>query len=239
MRKLYFLSLIAFLGLASCRFLGKRIRGNGVITTIEKPVSPFKEVEANGDIKLIVIQGDLKPVKLQGDENILSYIEVLQDGDRITIQTKHGVNLVPTGDLNVYVTSPTYKSIEVSGSSDIVGQNKISSPDELSLHASGAGDIKMEVDAPKVTAGISGSGAVSLKGQTKNFDVNLSGAGHAYCYELLTENTTVEISGAGSAQVYASVKLDANVSGAGNISYKGNASVSQQISGAGNVNKIE
>jgi Putative auto-transporter adhesin, head GIN domain len=239
MRKLYFLSFITFLGLASCRFLGKRIHGNGVIKSVEKPVSPFKQVNANGDIKLIVTQGDLKPVKIEGDENILSYIEVIQEGDRVTIQTKPGISLIPSGDLNVYVTSPTYKSIEVSGSSDIIGQNKITSTDELSLQASGAGDIKMEVDALKISAGISGSGSVNLKGQAKDFNVDLTGAGHAYCYDLLTENTTVQISGAGSAQVYASVKLNADVSGAGNINYKGNASVSQQISGAGSVNKIE
>ena len=239
MRKYYFLALIAFLGLASCRFLGKRIHGNGVIKTEERTVSSFREVEAAGNIQLIVIQGDLKPVKLEGDENILSYIEVIQEGERITIKTKEGVNLIPSGDLKVYVTSPTYKSIEVSGSSDIIGQTKITSTDDLSLEASGAGDIKMEVDAPKITAGISGSGSVNLKGQAKDFDINLSGAGHAYCYDLLTENTTVDISGAGSAQVYASVKLTADISGAGNISYKGNASVSQQISGAGSVNKAD
>jgi hypothetical protein len=239
MRKLFFLSLITFLGLTSCRFMGKRIHGNGVISTVEKPVTSFKDVNANGDIKLIVIQGDLKPVKLEGDENILSFIEVIQNGEKITIQTKPGVNLIPSGDRDVYVTSPTFRNIEVSGSSDIIGQNKITTTDDLSLQASGAGDIKMDVDAPKITAGISGSGSVSLKGQTKDFMIDLTGAGHAYCYDLLTENTTVQISGAGSAQVYASVTLKADVSGAGNISYKGNASVSQQISGAGSVNKVQ
>jgi Putative auto-transporter adhesin, head GIN domain len=239
MRKYYFFTLIAFLGLASCRFLGKRIHGNGVIKTEERSVSSFREVEAAGNIQLIVIQGDLKPVKMEGDENILSYIEVIQEGDRITIKTKEGVNLIPSGDLKVYVTSPTYKSIEVSGSSDIIGQTKITSTDDLSLEASGAGDIKMEVDAPKIISGISGSGSINLKGQAKDLEINLTGAGHAYCYDLLTENTTVDISGAGSAQVYASVKLTADISGAGNISYKGSASVSQQISGAGSVNKAD
>jgi hypothetical protein len=239
MRKYYLLALITFLTLTSCRFLGKRIHGNGVIKTEERPVSPFKEVDAAGNIQLIVRQGDLKPVKLEGDENILSYIEVIQDGDHITIKTKENVNLVPTGDLKIYVTSPTYKSIEVSGSSDIIGDNKITSTDELSLEASGSGDIKMEVDAPKITAGISGSGTISLKGQAKDLDINLSGAGHAYCYDLMTENTNVDISGAGSAQIYASVKLSAEISGAGSINYKGNASVSQQISGAGSINKSD
>jgi hypothetical protein len=239
MKKYYLLALMAFLGLTSCRFMGKRIRGNGIIKTEERSVSSFREVEAAGNIQLLVIQGDLQPVKLEGDANILSYIEVIQEGERIRIKTKEGVNLIPSGDLKVYVTSPTYKSIEVSGSSDIIGQTKITSSDDLSLEASGSGDIKMEVDAPKITAGISGSGSVNLKGQAKDFDVNLTGAGHAYCYDLLTENTTVDISGAGSAQIYASVKLSADISGAGNISYKGNASVSQQISGAGSINKTD
>ncbi len=239
MRKYCFLAILAFLGLTSCRFLGKRIKGNGVIKMQERTVNAFNEVEASGDIKLIVVQGDLKPIKLEGDENILSYIEVIQEGEHVTIKTREGVNLNPSGDFNITVTSPTYKSIDVSGSSDIIGQTKITSSDELTLQASGAGDIKMEVDAPKITAGISGSGSINLKGQAKDLDINLSGAGHAYCYDLLTENTSVDISGAGSAQVYASVKLKADVSGAGNISYKGNASVSQQISGAGSVNKTD
>jgi hypothetical protein len=239
MRKYCFLAFFAILGLTSCHFFGKRVKGNGIIKTEERPVSAFKQVEANGDIKLFVTQGDLKPVKIEGDENILRYIEVTQDGDRIIIQTKHGITIHPSGDLNVYVTSPTFKSIEVSGASDIIGQNKVTSADELSLQASGAGDIKMEVDAPKINAGISGSGSVNLKGQAKDLDIDLTGAGHAYCYDLLAENTKVEISGAGSADVYASIKLNASVSGAGNINYKGNASVSQQISGAGSVNKTD
>jgi hypothetical protein len=239
MRKYYFLALIAIVGLSSCRFMGKRVHGNGVIKSEERTVSSFREVEAAGNIQLMVIQGDLKPVKLEGDENILSYIELIQQGDRIIIKTKEGVNLIPSGDLRVYVTSPTYKSIEVSGSSDIIGQTKITSTDDLSLEASGSGDIKMDVDAPKISAGISGSGSINLRGQAKDFDVDLTGAGHAYCYDLLTENTKVDISGAGSAQLYASVKLTADISGAGNISYKGNATVSQQISGAGSVNKAD
>jgi len=57
---------------------------------------------------------------------------------------------------------------------------------------------------------------------------------------MKAENTKVDISGAGSAEVYASVKLDAEVSGAGSIKYKGNAgNVIQQVSGAGSVKKAE
>jgi hypothetical protein len=240
MRKHLWLLIALPVLLASCRqFFGKRIRGNGVVKTEERNVSAFKNVEVQGAMGVYVSQGEIKPVKIEGDENLLPYIEVLQEGDRIIVKTKEGYNLNPSADMKIYVTAPVFNDIEVSGASDIIGQGKIVNPEELNLHASGAGDIKMEVDAPKLSAKISGSGSIDLKGQTKDADLELSGAGHAHCYDLLAENTRVEISGAGSAEVYASVKLDAQVSGAGNVSYKGNAgSVNQHVSGAGSVNKV-
>lgn len=232
--------LVLILALGSCRFMmGKRVRGNGVIKTEDHSVSSFKNVEVSGSINVYVSQGDIQPVKVEGDENLLQYIEVAQEGDKIIVRDRPGFNLMPTGDMRIYITAPIYNSIEVSGACDIIGKTKIVNPENLELHASGAGDIKMEVDAPSLSADISGSGSIDLKGQTKDVDLGLSGAGHAHCFDLLSENTKVDISGAGSAEVFASVKLDAQVSGAGSVSYKGNApTVNQHVSGVGSVNKV-
>jgi hypothetical protein len=240
MKKILFLSAILFILISCGRFMGKRIRGNGIIKTEERTVAPFKRVEASGAVKLMVSQGDLKPVRLEGDENILPYVEVKQDGDGIEIKTREGYNISPSGDLIVYVTAPVYSSIDVSGASDIKGEGKISNPESLKLKASGAGDIEMEVDAPEISSEISGSGSIRLKGQTRDLDIDLSGAGHAYCFDLLSENTKVDISGAGSAEVFASVKLTADVSGVGNVRYKGNApDINQHVTGAGGVSKAD
>ncbi|PWT72410.1 MAG: DUF2807 domain-containing protein [Bacteroidetes bacterium] len=241
MKKFIFYLLTASIIIPSCRFItGKRVRGNGVIKTEERSVSSFKNVEVSGAIDVYVSQGEIKPVKVEGDENLLQYIEISQEGDRLIVRDKPGFNLHPTGDMRIYVTAPVYNSIEVSGASDIVGQTKITNAEDMDLSASGAGDIKMDVDAPKLHAEITGSGNIDLKGQTKEVALELSGAGHAHCYDLLSENTKVDISGAGSAEVFASVKLDAEVSGAGSVSYKGNASnVNQHVSGVGSVKKAE
>ena len=239
MRKYFWIALALPFLLCSCRFmLGKKVRGNGVIKSEDHEVSSFKDVEVSGSINVYVSQGDIKPVKVEGDENLLQYVEVAQEGNKIIVRNRPGFNLIPTGDMRIYITAPVYNSIEVSGACDIIGQTKIVNPENLELQASGAGDIKMEVDAPGLTAEISGSGSIDLRGQTKDVDLGLSGAGHAHCYDLLSENTKVDISGAGSAEVYASVKLDAEVSGAGSVSYKGNApTVIQHVSGVGSINK--
>ena len=227
--------------LASCQgFMGKRVHGNGNIKTEDRHVSEFKNVEVGGAAKVLVSQGDHSSVKIETDENLLQYIEVSQVGDKVEIREKHGYNLKPTHDIRIYVTAPVFRSIDASGACDILGQSKITNPESLEMHVSGAGDIKMDIDAPQLSAEVTGSGSIYLKGQTKDVTLDLTGAGHAHCFDLLAENTKVEISGAGSAEVYASVKLDAQVSGAGDVRYKGNASdVNQHVSGAGSVKKAD
>jgi hypothetical protein len=236
--------LLAFLIVSfssSCYYIGgKRVKGNGNISTTERNVSDFDQVEVHGALDVYVTQGELRPVRIEGDENLLSYIEVEQHNNTIEVSTKKGYNLRPTKKMKIYVTSPDYNKLEVSGACNINTENKLTLNNPLTLEVSGAGDINADVNAPKVEAEVSGSGNVNMKGETKNFELRISGAGDAKCYDLLTETAKVNISGAGSAQVYASVELDAHVSGAGSIKYKGNApKVNQQVSGAGSVKKAE
>jgi hypothetical protein len=225
--------------LGSCRHgWGRRVRGNGNITSETRNVNNFKSVEVGGSINVYLSQGSPSSVKLEGDENILKYVEVYQEGDRLIIKNKDGYDLDPSGNMRVYVTAPVFDRVEASGASDIIGQGKISNPNDLEISISGAGDVKLELDAPRLKADISGSGSLHLKGETKDTEISLSGVGSAHCYDLLSENTKVDISGAGSAQVYASVGLDAQVSGVGSIHYKGNpANVKQDVSGAGSISK--
>ena len=241
MNKFGWIALALLVSLGSCRnFMGKRIRGNGNIKTEDRSVSSFKNIDVSGAAKVMVSQGNQPSVKIEGDENLLQYMEVRQEGDKIIVRERQGFRLIPTGDLRVYVTAPVFNRIDASGACDIIGQTKISNPENMEMHVSGAGNIKMEVDAPRLTSTVSGSGSIYLKGQTKEVDLELTGAGHAHCYDLLSENTRVDISGAGSAEVYASVKLQADVSGAGSVSYKGNANdVNQHVSGAGSVHKVD
>jgi hypothetical protein len=234
-----FLALPLFLG--ACQGLGgKRVHGDGNIQNDEHAISSFKTLHLSVPADVYLSTGDHADVKIEGDNNLLKFVEVEQTGDVVTIRTQEGFNLIPTNSLKVYVTNPSYEKIEASGACNIESQNKLTSPDGLEMHMSGAGNIKLEVDAPRVDARLSGAGNIYLKGQTKDVRLNLSGAGNAHCYDLLAENTDVSISGFGSAEVYASVKLSASVSGAGNVDYKGNATdVEQHVSGAGGVHKAD
>jgi len=241
MKNLAILSIVFFaFTTTSCRYVfSKRVSGNGNVISENRTVGQFKNVDVRGSIDVIVKQDTVSSVKIQADQNLMEYIEVIDDGNTLIVRERSGFRLRPTKDIKVYVSAPLFSHISVSGAGDIISDGKITSQENLSMHVSGAGDVTMDVNAPKVEASLSGSGTINLKGQSKDFDADISGAGDANCFEMLAENTSIEISGAGSADVYASVKLDVRVSGAGSVTYKGSPAVNQSISGAGSVNKAQ
>jgi putative autotransporter adhesin-like protein len=240
MKKYTWLLIAPLFVISACHnFGGRRVRGNGVIKTEDRTISSFKNLEVHGGIDVVLLQGELKPLQFKGDENLFQYIEVRQEGDNLIIGEKDDYNLDATDKLQVFITAPVYRSISLSGASSISSENKITGSEEMELNLSGAGDIRMEIDVPKLTAEISGVGSMYIKGQTKDVELGLSGAGSAHCFDLLSENTKVDVSGVGSAEVFGSVKIDAEVSGVGSVKYKGNATdVHQQVSGVGSVSKV-
>jgi hypothetical protein len=233
---LLFISLCA----TSCDFVGgRRIRGNGVIKSEARTAGTFQRIDASGNVKVYIKQDSAYSVRVETDENLLSYVIVENDNGSLKVHEKNNVRLRPTISVKVYVTGPSVREFEVSGASDLVSENTITSNEVIAIHGSGAADIKMTVNAPKVTADLSGAVGITLKGQTKDFKVDGSGSTNINCFELLAENTSIGLSGAGDADVFASVKLDVDVSGAADIRYKGEAVVNKSISGAGSVRKVQ
>lgn len=241
MKKLIFLLFVLPVFIfSSCRYIGgKRVSGSGHVISQTRSAGQFNSIHVSGAIQVYVKQDSASSIKVEGDDNLLEYVEVIDEGDELQIKTRDGYNLSPSKDIRVYVSSPVFKNFDASGACKIISENQVTSSERIDIDLSGASDVKMDVNAPKITAGSSGAGTIELKGQTKDFEVEGSGATNIKCVDLMAENVSVHMSGAGDAQVYASSKLDVHVSGAGSVKYKGNASVSQNVSGAGSVSKMD
>ena len=238
MRNLFVLFLILVV-VSSCRFgWGERVNGNGRFTTEEREVSDFNSIDVSGSVVVHVRQDKTAAVKLETDENLQEYIEVFTSGDKLVIRTKEGFNLKSSKEMVAYVTAPSFTSFEISGACDIIGEGTITSTDELDISVSGAGNIELTVDLPRINTHVSGDGSIKLQGHASEFDASLSGAGDIKCFELETDKTALDLTGAASAEVNASKELDVKVSGAADVRYKGNASVTKNISGAGSVKKV-
>jgi len=240
--KAFFLSLmLTALILSSCNYFGgKRVRGNGNITTREHRTGAFHSVEVSGAIHVYVKQDSaMQPVKVETDENLQDLVEITESNGVLYISPEDHFNLRPSRDVTVYVEATQFRGLSVSGASWIRGENKLLSNETFELGASGASSIKLELKAPRVNAETSGASDITLSGETKDLSLQGSGASNFKCIDLLTENTSVGVSGASSADVYASVKLDVEASGASGVKYRGAAAVTQDVSGASSVKKLD
>jgi hypothetical protein len=238
--KHFFVLSVLLIFFTSCNYVfRKQVHGDGNIKTESRTAGEFNSIDVSNSIDVYVKQDSVASVKIEADENLMEYIQVIDDGEVLRIHPENGYNLRPSKRIKVYVSSPEYKSFEASGACNIYSENKIISSSMVTIDLSGSCDAKLDLNAPKVNAELSGACNIELKGETKEFKVGGSGSTGIKSMDLLAENVDVDISGAGEAEVYASVKLNVEVSGAGSVKYKGNASVSQNISGAASVKKVE
>jgi hypothetical protein len=238
--KYLFVLVIGFVSFTSCRFIeGKRVRGNGELSTDQRSVGSFNAVESFGSFDVEVSTANESTITVEADENLQQYIQTYVDGGTLKIKTKNGYSLRPRVHMRVIVTAPNFTSIVTNGSGNVNGQNKIVSSDDLKLEVNGSGNIDMEVEAEAVDSHIAGSGNISLRGTAKKAENSIHGSGNIRAGNLQTEENKVEIAGSGDVQVYATSSLDVNIMGSGGVNYKGSAAVNSHIAGSGSVKKID
>jgi hypothetical protein len=239
MRKLAILIVITTALVTSCRFAGKRIKGNNEVTTQDRSSGDFAGVSSYGSYNVYVAIGSPASVKIEAESNILPYLETFVENNILTVRAKKGVWLSPNRDVKIFVTAPRLTQLHSLGSGDIIGQTVITDSSKLDFKVTGNGNIKLDVDAPEIAAELTGNGGIQLKGQSKSFDCSLLGNGNLKAYDLMSEETKVHIMGNGDAEVYASVKLDVSVTGNGKVRYKGNAQPSTHITGNGSITQVK
>jgi len=234
-----FFFLALFILTASCHYIdGKRISGNGNVTTTTRSTQSFTDIEVHGAIDVVIKQdSSSSSVKVEADQNLQDIIYVHSNGSRLEIGTEEGYSIHHYSKMVVYVNNPFFQKIAVSGACNLTSDGKISGTSPFLLDLSGASEADLDISSETISIDASGACKAKLTGQTKNLDIEGRGATELHCYDLLSENATIKLSGAGNAEVFASVKLEASTSGAADVRYKGNAVVSGHVSGAGSIEK--
>lgn len=240
MIKYIFILLTATVMLNSCWFdRGRRVRGNGNITTQQRSLSGFRGVESEGSFDIFLSTDSNFSVRIEADENILPIIETTIERGNLKIGTDWGYSLRPSRPVKIYVSAPVFNAARTSGSGNIAGNTSIHADGDLDLGVSGSGNIDLKIEATNVSADISGSGSIKLAGTAKSLRGSIAGSGDIRAAELRTSTSKFSIAGSGNASVHADEQLDADIAGSGDVRYSGNPKLSTQIAGSGSVKKIE
>jgi hypothetical protein len=205
------LLLSAFL-LPACDWRG--IRGNGIVTTENRSVGKFSNIEASGAYEINWSSG-APAVSITADQNLLGHIRTLVSGDKLKIHSDE--RLSPTRRIKINVMSETLSGAQFSGA--------------VRFHGT-------KLAGPNFYLDTAGASKVTLDGQVNGLTASMTGASELMAGSLQTQTTEVSLTGAADAEVWASETLTVAITGAGKVSYAGNPkTVKQDISGAGKVRR--
>ena len=157
---------------------GKKIKGNGNMTTVTRTTSEYDAVHCAGSFDYILVSGTEGKIKIEGESNLLEYVITEVKDGKLIIKTEKGKNLNPSNNKTIKITIP-FKDIDaasLSGSGDLWSEDVISS-DNFKATLSGSGDVILKVQSKNATGRVSGSGDLTLKGFTTNLSAKVTGSG--------------------------------------------------------------
>ena len=212
MKRLLFLVCgLALLGLSACHWLG--VKGNGEITTEQRPVTDFSELHSDGSFDIEWSNG-APSLTVTTDENLQKYVEAEVHDHYLRLHLRERV--LPTHGLKVAVSSSQRTGCKMTGASELV-----------------AHDLSGESFALKTT----GAAEVKLDGTVNGLLADMTGASELTARKLSTRTAEVSTTGAASADVSVSDTLRVTITGAGDVTYHGNPTVQKRVTGAGEIRR--
>ena len=226
MRYITFLAII-ILG-AACRYK----TGSGNIITEKRTTESFMAVSSAGPIHVYISTGASESVTVEADDNLIKYVETKVSGNTLQVRLP-GINSLRNATINVHITAPELKGLTASAGANVLAKDTIISPDHLELMASSGAEMKLQANAPEISADASSGGTITATGRTKSITANASSGAAANFSGLHAENATASASSGGSVKVYGSVNVDVTSSSGGNVTYFGGAPVVKKNESSG------
>lgn len=209
--------------------------GSGNIVKDSRKLRNYNELSIRGDGKVYITQGNKHSLIVEADDNIIDLIETYVKAGRLIITNRNTCTRNAT--INIYITVQDLRSLSLSGSANIIGENTIDT-ENFKISITGSGDIKLNLDIESLESRITGSGNMYLKGETTYNKVKIAGSGDLRAFDLKTRDTEVTISGSGNAMVNVYDDLDVKIYGSGDVRYTGRPEeVNKSIHGSGSLRR--
>ena len=206
-----------FLLFASCK--KDRLTANGDMKTETRNLGTFTGVRASGSNDIHISYGSQYKVELRGSSNLIPYFKTNVVNNKLVLN--YGNASVWRDDLEVYVTLPMLKNINLSGSSEVDVNGNFPLINFFNVDISGSGEVK-----------------VNNFLAAEELDITVSGSGSADLEKLNSKRADASISGSGDVRVRVEDRLKASISGSGKVYYTGSPVVESNISGSGKLIKF-
>jgi len=215
------------------------LKGSGTIVEKNYPVQSFDQLKIEGIFNVHLTQGNSESVRLTIDDNLVPYIDVKNEGNRLVIKWEKDKNKsINNVKSDMYITFKNLDEINLQHVGKFISSNTLSAK-ELDIKVNSVGETTLDMNCDKLKINHNGVGSVNLKGKATTATLDCSGVGGLKAFDLIVENLKLQSSGVGSAEVTARKEISITASGVGSVRYRGDAKAVQlNTSGIGKVRKV-
>ena len=216
-RKTFLLLALLLLSSGCHLAMHENIRGSGVREKQKREVASFTTIAMDGGaFDIDVVSQKPQSVEIEGDDNLLSLIttEVLNNVLHIKSKGNFSVN----DPIKLRISVPNLEKLAIDGAGKI--------------EVSGLKNDKFEINCD-------GASTIKVAGETRQLNIDTSGAGKIDARKLRATKGEVEARGVARVDVNVIEQLDVTVSGPSHVTYEGDPVVNKTIHGPGSVAKKE
>ena len=200
--------------ITGCEWLG--VGGNGHITTDQRTVTAFSEIEAEGAFEIEWRSG-APALSITTDENLLQYIDSHNIDNRLRLHSRDRIR--PTHGVKIVLSSPTRSAAKLTGATRLTA-NQLSGA-KFAVQSTGAARVALDGNIDELLADMTGASTLNAK-------------------SLQTKTAEISTTGAADADVAVTDVLKVSITGAGKVNYSGNPpTIEKHITGAGSIRHRE
>ncbi|MBZ4676979.1 MAG: hypothetical protein JG782_1599 [Anaerophaga sp.] len=235
-RKIFVLTvLLAPFGLSGCVYDRQSSFSDETFVSEERAIGEFNALELDGNYIVKLENSDSCMFEISGNEEMKSLVITQVVDGVLKINVMDRGNWKDNPPVELTIKAPTLRRISVIASAKFYSEKPFVF-EELYIESAGALKMDMVLKGDRLEGKLAGATDLNLRGEVKEVDLNMPGAGKISAFDLFAEDLSLNLSGAGKAEVFASEKLNVDLSGACTVNYKGKpAEVYTNISGLGRV----
>jgi len=192
----------------------------------------FKKIEVENMIEVEIHRGNSFRIQKVGPADIISHLEINQYNETLILEMEDDYFNLRTKP-KVIITMPQIESLKLSG----IASCKMDSfaGNTFYFEGNGASHADMKMDFAEIKVEMSGTSSLGISGNTKVFDIDISGAAQINSEKMSLDVVDVNQSGVSKVILGISKSVHGEVSGASELEYLGLPTLKVENSGVSKI----
>jgi len=197
-------------------------------------IGDFNVIKAFDQIDVLLVKSNENKIIIKGSRK--DDVEVVTKNNELKIRMKLS-KLLKGDDISVTVYyKNAINQIDASEGARVASQDTFSAT-AFVLSAKEGAEVKLNIEAKKLTSKANSGGILDITGKSDNHDIVITSGGIFKGKQFVTKQTTVSINAGGEADVNATEFVDAKIRAGGDINVYGNPpQVNKKTFAGGSIN---